>query len=122
MSDSLQWVRDHYRVPACLGIMTLDRATLTHKMLAEAHVTTMACPVQIEGTLTDGRCFYFRYRWGEARLGLGVTIDLATEDDHVMVLEYGDTMQGGFDSTSECNEVLGRLIDERLALEHEGST
>jgi hypothetical protein len=40
------------------------------------HVATMkttceACPVQIEGTLTDGRYFYFRSRHRQTTLSLG---------------------------------------------------
>jgi len=33
--------------------------------------TCGACPVQIEGELTDGRQFYFRYRHAHASLAVG---------------------------------------------------
>jgi hypothetical protein len=37
----------------------------------DVHVTCGAFPVQIEGRLTDGRCFYFRSRHERAQLGIG---------------------------------------------------
>lgn len=42
--------------------------------------TTPACPTQYEGKMPDGRVYYFRYRSGVARLGLGRTNEEAVAD------------------------------------------
>lgn len=39
-------------------------------IVADDKQTCQACPTQWEGTLKDGRKFYFRYRWGNAYLGV----------------------------------------------------
>jgi hypothetical protein len=59
-----------------------------------------ACPVQAEGTY-KGEPFYFRYRWGEASLGLG--------GEPVMKPEYETSFQygGGVDGSL----TLGEFID-----------
>ncbi|HWB37868.1 MAG TPA: hypothetical protein VHA75_17770 [Rugosimonospora sp.] len=50
-------------------------AIATHRM------TTGAAPVQIEGTLTDGREFYFRSRHRTITLGAGATQDEAVAEN-----------------------------------------
>ncbi len=61
-------------------------------------MTCAACPTQYEGILRDGRCFYFRYRHGTARLGYGRTDDDALgdamESDGLVVGEYLDGSMG----------------------------
>lgn len=44
--------------------------------------TSLAWPAQWEGELTDGRQIYVRYRQGWLAIGVGQTMDLAT--DHAM--------------------------------------
>jgi hypothetical protein len=41
--------------------------------VVDYQITCGACPFQVEGTLEDGRHFYFRYRSSQVRIGLGVT-------------------------------------------------
>lgn len=57
-------------------------------------MTCSACPTQYEGTLRDGRRFYFRYRSGRAQLGYGRTDDEAVADslgrDGLIIGDYLD--------------------------------
>jgi len=46
-------------------IVLRPRLTVT-----EAKLTCPACPTQVEGTLEDGRAFYFRMRWGSWSISL----------------------------------------------------
>lgn len=78
--------------------------------------TCMGCPMQAEGTLTDGRWFYFRYRWGRATFGIGDLIDAAIGDPKTVGLDYGDELQGVL-GASESEELLQRLMLMRLATE-----
>lgn len=55
--------------------------------------TCNACPLQFEGTMVDGRQFYFRYRWGHAFLGIGRTLQEAIHDDGVS-FEIGAELDG----------------------------
>lgn len=81
--------------------------------VVEQEMTCGACPVQIEGRLDDGRYFYFRYRSGRARLGLGMDDHAAvgqafTEDGAAM--SFGDGLQGFFESDDDMNEVFDHLL------------
>lgn len=74
------------------------------------------CPTQVEGTLREGRRFYFRYRHGRARLGLGNDIDAAVDDCATHSIQYGDELAGSL-TDDEFKELfidmaLPRLISE----------
>jgi hypothetical protein len=66
-----------------------------------------ACPVQAEGTYKD-LPFYFRYRWGEASLGLG-------GEDHILNPEYessmvyGDGLDGSL-TLGEFHELFTKML------------
>lgn len=64
--------------------------------------TCSACPTQWEGTLKDGRSFYFRYRWGKAYLGVADTIDNA--------VWVGD--KGGVKAFSYLGHALDGVLDD----------
>lgn len=95
--------------------------TLEHPAIATAEQTCIACPDQWEGTLTDGRHFYFRLRSGIASLALGPTrtaVAGITRPDQpergsgvaVTVMRHGDGLTGAFDSDDERSEVFRRLF------------
>lgn len=79
-----------------------------------AVMTCVACPVQIEGELHDGRRFYFRYRWGRAGVGIGATDYDAVRDQRGDV-EYGGEFSGDLDQGEELREVFGRAWAARAA-------
>lgn len=58
-------------------------------ILANATLTCPRNPEQWEGTLPDGRRFYFRYRDGWASLGVGHTRDQAVDDSDNTGTGYG---------------------------------
>lgn len=76
--------------------------------VAQVRQTCTACPEQYEGTLTNGRDFYFRYRAGVASLAVGNDprgrVDVSTE--------HGDGMQGIFASNDDRNHVFTELLDQ----------
>ena len=70
------------------------------------HCTGSACPTEYEGHLEDGRMFYFRYRWGRAKLTISKTPTL----DVMQVLTDGETLYAEligdeFDGQPELQEV-----------------
>jgi hypothetical protein len=88
---------------------------ITHPLVASQKRTSGACPEQYEGQLTDGRWFYFRYRFGWATLGLGPNIDTAVDNAHRSEgVGWGDKLQGEFDSTEDCTNVFSQLLVRRL--------
>lgn len=79
--------------------------------------TATACPTQYEGTLPDGRIYYFRYRSGKATLGLGETIEDAVADalhvlDRSAHLTLGDHLDGSL-SEDEFERAAAQLLRER---------
>jgi hypothetical protein len=64
-----------------------------HPMVATYAVTCHAVPFQIEGTLVDGRYFYFRDRHGYASLGVGV--------DHGAAVDHSFTSGWGVETEDE---------------------
>ena len=48
--------------------------------IASYEITCGACPFQVEGQLSDGREFYFRYRSSLLRIGVGETHQGAVHD------------------------------------------
>ena len=48
--------------------------------IASYEITSGACPFQVEGQLSDGNHFYFRYRSSFVRIGVGNTGEEATWD------------------------------------------
>lgn len=89
--------------------------------IQDSRVTCSAAPVQIEGTLTDGRRFYFRARFGRAQLGIGPTVDaavaaifggpgLCAERDLSHLGQYGAS---GLDH-AEAQMLLAEMIEEAL--------
>lgn len=76
--------------------------------------TCGACPEQYEGTLQDGRAFYFRYRSGRAELGIGVDLIEAVMATlaHTRARVVGDSSQGMFDSEAQRDRVFAELLAE----------
>jgi hypothetical protein len=87
-----------------------------HPQVVHATLETDACPVQVTGQLTDGRHFYFRYRSGLARLGLGTTPQRAVIDSY-----FADTIRHGdhLDGSLRREEVMA-LFDELLKIYTDG--
>jgi len=77
-------------------------------------------PTQYEGTMTDGRTFYFWYRFGRAELGFGRT-ELAAalemiDDAATPYLPIGDRQDGELDEDQFKRafvELLRRRTDGR---------
>lgn len=87
--------------------------TLAHPQIATSKKTCDSNPEQYEGWLTDGRWFYFRYRWGTAELGIGADLDAAVEDS----LNHGRTVgesgyEGEFVSTEQRDAAFAELLRE----------
>lgn len=98
---------------------------LAHPLIREQKRTCLACPEQYEGTLQDGRFFYFRYRFGTARLSVGLTQDNAIwagspyrrhhpqpAYSKYAVLEIGDDLQGIFDNNEQRDQVFAKLMQQ----------
>lgn len=80
--------------------------------IAESALTCSACPEQYEGQLRDGRFFYFRYRWGRVRLGVGGTSsDAIRGTDGVQLEAVGDALQGIFDSPEQRDALFTAMLD-----------
>lgn len=87
-------------------------------------MTSVASPEQYEGTLADGRVFYFRLRSGLAQLGVGSDLSAALDDAFVgrgVNERVGDSLQGVFASRQQRDEVFARLLDQRLAVAEEAA-
>ena len=90
--------------------------------VAWARFTTVACPVQIEGQLADGRWFYFRARYSHAGVGIGADLQRAAVDydahgfhqRRVTSEEYAERFDAGMLSRAQAVELLGELLAERL--------
>lgn len=86
--------------------------------------TCFACPTQYEGTLRDGRYFYFRYRYGWANLGVASeSVDAAVEaafrgsNGWSAGKGIGDTLDGVL-GWEEYRKVFVELFDELLEENH----
>lgn len=84
---------------------------INHPMIATQTQTCWICPEQYEGTLTDGRFFYYRMRRGTARLGVGSTIDEAVENCWDYSEGHGDPLQGFFDPPEARDEIFESLLN-----------
>ena len=87
---------------------------ISHEAVATQRRTSLACPEQYDGTLTDGRAFYFRYRHGWASLDLGATVDAAVWDERETGVTVGAHLDGIFESDDERNATFAALLAERL--------
>jgi len=65
------------------------------ELVKSCRKTCGSCPTQWEGDLHDGRRFYFRYRHGVARLGVGVDDAEAIEDSRGTYLTYREDPYDG---------------------------
>lgn len=77
--------------------------------IATADVSCPGAPVQIEGTFTDGRHWYFRSRHSHATLGTGATEDEAVGND-VAELYIGPNSAASWLTPDEAEEVFARLL------------
>lgn len=87
---------------------------INHPDVAEQRLTCEACPVQIEGRLTDGRWFYFRYRYGVARLGIAADLPgaLVSMISSCREIPFGTWLDGVvFGET--LNDLFRRLMEMR---------
>lgn len=111
-------------VPPTAGELPPDpherRYVLDHPAIATQRCTCRSVPEQHEGTLHGGRRFYFRYRSGWARLGLGTDLDAAVynamsaPDADDRAWEYETATGGAFDSDAEASKVFDALLDRHL--------
>lgn len=77
---------------------------------AWCHVTCHCCPVQAEGTMKDGRLWYFRARSGEWRIDIG---DAPGEDPIGNTKHEGEDIDDGWMPGPE----MLRLIEEHIGSE-----
>lgn len=90
---------------------------LTFADVVDAHTRTwMDYPSQVQGVLKDGRCFYFRYRWGTGSLGIGDTVDAAISDPDTVEDDYSDDPMDGVLDQQEFEAMFLRLLPRRLDL------
>lgn len=95
--------------------------TLTHPDIRSAVQTCEAVPDQWQGTLTEGRFFYLRYRHGWVSLAVGFTPQsvegfitrdrgVIREDAASVAAEYiGGPLDGMFDSEADRDAAFARL-------------
>jgi len=91
--ERLQWDKRNLNFSSTFDDLVFDRAG-------------GACPVQAQG-MYKNQPFYFRYRWGEASLGLGGDPVLNPEFESSM--QYGESMDG-FLSLGEFKDIFTRLL------------
>jgi len=88
-------------------------ADLSHPAILTAEETCGACPVQWEGTLTDGGPFYFRYRFATASLA-------RTPDSPEVSMPFGDhRLDGIFESDEDRDRVFAELHAQLMLMEAE---
>ncbi len=75
--------------------------------------TCVACPLQFEGVLKDGGCFYFRDRHGEARFAIANSVAQAVQVDEEDAFFY---WSGKGDYWSEqASKQISKLVDDYFA-------
>ncbi len=77
--------------------------------VVELKRTCTACPSQWEGTLTDGRVIYARYRHGALSVGIGDDIDQAVHSGWTDDAIYADYVGDGFDGYMDFEELRTHL-------------
>lgn len=95
--------------PAALASITALPA------VQQVKLTCRTTPVQLEGTLTDGRHFYFRGRDGRVQLGVGATLDDAVAETVDGGAAIGRHEDAGWLDPDDVPELLAQLLDERTA-------
>lgn len=89
--------------------------TLTHPAVALSAGGGW-CPVQYEGWLTNGVCFYFRYRGGHAILRFGSDSESAIFGTRGGAsMDWGVWPEGAFSSDAERDWVFATLLREALS-------
>lgn len=71
--------------------------------------TCEACPEQYEGTLCDGRSFYFSYSRGEVFLGIARTLDEAVREPGTRA-KIDKPADGMFDSEEQRDQMFATLL------------
>lgn len=84
---------------------------ISHVAIKTQTLTCEACPEQYEGTLVDGRFFYFRYRHGVASLAVGDTPE-SVNGYMTYRIPVGEGLQGMFDNDDQRNETFAALMAE----------
>ena len=85
--------------------------SVNHPSIATSALTCTSNPEQHEGTLTDGRCFYFRYRWGHADLGVGADPDTAVDDSVNHQRRIGESgFEGEFATAQQRDAAFAALL------------
>lgn len=94
------------------GQMEIDSIPIEHPLIETQKYTCFACPEQYEGILKDGRWFYFRYRFGRARLDVGNTGSGGVDREASAWMQIGDELQGVFDSHKQRDQVFTQLMQQ----------
>lgn len=82
---------------------------LNHPAIATQELTCPSVPVQIQGHLTDGQWFYFRYRSGVVNLGFGDDQESAVKDTWTREgITYGGQWDGSL-TVDEINTLFDQL-------------
>ena len=85
-----------------------------HPLVKSFTQTCEACPEQYEGIMTDGQHFYFRYRHGIARLGIGDSPITAYQDSTVQgIVSLRKRVDGMFDDDAQRDAVFAQLLKLR---------
>jgi hypothetical protein len=82
----------------------------------EVRLTSIAHPVQLEGTLPGGECFYFRERGGHVYLGVGGENPVSTPEWSVSETSWDSSMEAEavrFLKPHEAYAALRRLMQRR---------
>lgn len=85
------------------------------KKIINIYCSCGACPTQYEGTLEDGRMFYFRYRHGFASLNESIeptdNIYDAVIGEELFCMQCTDDQYDGIMEENDVIELLGRVYD-----------
>ncbi len=87
-----------------------------HPEIASYIQTCGACPEQYEGTLKDGRMFYYRMRFNRAELGIGDDMKEAITQRTAHDFGPGDPYRGLFDDETERDSTFAILFERAHAL------
>lgn len=90
------------------------------RTIVEETITCEACPYQVEGKLSDGSYFYFRYRFSKVRIGVGASVrDAVRETLNVVYYDRsdieGDQLSGILDY-EEYRDYMARFLAENKEL------
>jgi hypothetical protein len=91
----------------------LEELLMADERVTSAGVTCTGAPVQMDGTLADGRFWYFRSRGSHASLGVGRTPVVAVDDESLDIPIDGPEFTASWLSPDDTVGAFFRLLSQR---------